>query len=108
MKKDLGQKFFIKTRKMEENINNAPKATYEELEERLRLAINEIMRLRKGIEDLSDNRGIQRLEFLFKVVDNPMTFSDSVTTKAIKEIEEALFPVVAEDAPSEEVSVENE
>lgn len=96
---------------MEEvKIDGAPimeeKMSYEELEEKLRLAVNEILRLRKIVGDLSDNRGVQRLEFLFKVVDNPMSFDDGTTTRAIKEIKEALFPL--EETEIKEAKKNNE
>ena len=45
------------------------------------------------IEELSNQRGIQRLDFLFRIIENKTgRFSEDIITKAVAEISEAIFP----------------
>lgn len=47
--------------------------------------------LKEIVRQLNDARGIKRLEFLFKVVENAVIFPQNVVDSTVKEIKEALF-----------------
>ena len=55
-----------------------------------------------ALEELSNQRGIKRLEFLFKIIENNGgRFTEDVIAKAVAEISEAIFPSVEEKKDNE-------
>lgn len=51
-----------------------------------------------AIEELSNQRGIKRLEFLFRIIENNGgRFTEEVIAKAVAEVSEAMFPSVEEN-----------
>ena len=55
-----------------------------------------------AIEELSNQRGIKRLEFLFRIIENNGgRFTDEIITKAVPEISEAMYPPVEEKKDNE-------
>lgn len=83
---------FITPKVPNTKLDDYVKPTYEELESNYKRAIKDLLQARALIEELSNNRGIQRLEFLFKVLDKKIEFNSEVVEKAVKEISEALYP----------------
>ena len=62
---------------------------------------NKLKEVSSVIEELSNQRGIQRLDFLFRIIENKTgRFSEDIITKAVAEVSEAIFP--------EEKEVDNE
>ena len=54
---------------------------------------NKLKEVSSVIEELSNQRGIQRLDFLFRIIENKTgRFSEDIITKAVTEISEAIFP----------------
>ena len=54
---------------------------------------NKLKEVKSVIEELSNQRGIQRLDFLFRIIENKTgRFSEDIITKAVAEISEAIFP----------------
>ena len=54
---------------------------------------NKLKEVSSVIEELSNQRGIQRLDFLFRIIENKTgRFSEDIITKAVEEISEAIFP----------------
>ena len=54
---------------------------------------NKLKEASSVIEELSNQRGIQRLDFLFRIIENKTgRFSEDIITKAVAEISEAIFP----------------
>lgn len=51
----------------------------------------ENVQLKEIVRQLNDARGIKRLEFLFKIVENAVVFPQKVVDSTVKEIKEALF-----------------
>ena len=59
---------------------------------------NKLKELSSVIEELSNQRGIQRLDFLFRIIENKSgRFSEDIITKAVAEISEAMYPEEKED-----------
>ena len=51
-----------------------------------------------ALEELSNQRGIKRLEFLFRIIENNGgRFSEDIIAKAVVEVSEAMFPSVEEN-----------
>ena len=51
-----------------------------------------------ALEELSNQRGIKRLEFLFRIIENNGgRFSEDIIAKAVAEVSEAMFPSVEEN-----------
>ena len=51
-----------------------------------------------AIEELSNQRGIKRLEFLFKIIENNGgRFTEEIITKAVDEISEVMYPPVEDN-----------
>ena len=54
---------------------------------------NKLKEVSSVIEELSNQRGIQRLDFLFRIIENKTgRFSEDIITKAVEEVSEAIFP----------------
>ena len=54
---------------------------------------NKLKEVSSVIEELSNQRGIQRLDFLFRINENKTgRFSEDIITKAVAEISEVIFP----------------
>ena len=54
---------------------------------------NKLKEVSSVIEELSNQRGIQRLDFLFRIIENKTgRFSEDIIIKAVAEISEAIFP----------------
>ena len=54
---------------------------------------NKLKEVSSVIEELSNQRGIQRLDFLFRIIENKSgRFSEDIIAKAVAEISEAIFP----------------
>lgn len=54
---------------------------------------NKLKEVSSVIEELSNQRGIQRLDFLFRIIENKTgRFSEDIIAKAVAEISEAIFP----------------
>ena len=54
---------------------------------------NKLKELSSVIEELSNQRGIQRLDFLFRIIENKTgRFTEDIIAKAIAEVSEAIFP----------------
>lgn len=59
---------------------------------------NKLKEVSSVIEELSNQRGIQRLDFLFRIIENKSgRFSEDIIAKAVAEISEAIFPEEKED-----------
>ena len=59
---------------------------------------NKLKEVSSVIEELSNQRGIQRLDFLFRIIENKSgRFSEDIIAKAVAEISEAMFPEEKED-----------
>ena len=55
-----------------------------------------------ALEELSNQRGIKRLEFLFRIIENiGGRFTEEVIAKAVAEVSEAMFPSVEEKKDNE-------
>ena len=51
-----------------------------------------------ALEELSNQRGIKRLEFLFKIIENNGgRFTEEIIEKAVDEISEAMYPLVEDN-----------
>lgn len=51
-----------------------------------------------ALEELSNQRGIKRLEFLFKIIENiGGRFTEEIITKAVDEISEIMYPPVEDN-----------
>ena len=73
---------------MEEN-----KLSYEDLEKRCKELFMDNQQLLRMVSQLQNERGIKRIEFLFKVVENQIDFSDSeFVNKCIEEIKDSIYP----------------
>lgn len=77
----------------EENNTNVeqPKYTYEQLEEICRNFQMENKRLRAAIQEFNESRAIERLSFLFKIVENSLHFDEETVAKSVSDIKEAIF-----------------
>ena len=54
---------------------------------------NKLKEVSSVIEELSNQRGIQRLDFLFRIIENKSgRFTEDIIAKAVAEISEAMFP----------------
>lgn len=54
---------------------------------------NKLKEVSSVIEELSNQRGIQRLDFLFRIIENKSgRFSEDIIAKAVAEVSEAMFP----------------
>ena len=54
---------------------------------------NKLKEVNSVIEELSNQRGIQRLDFLFRIIENKSgRFSEDIIAKAVAEVSEAMFP----------------
>ena len=54
---------------------------------------NKLKEVSSVIEELSNQRGIQRLDFLFRIIENKSgRFSEDIIAKAVAEVSEAIFP----------------
>lgn len=54
---------------------------------------NKLKEVSSVIEELSNQRGIQRLDFLFRIIENKTgRFSEDIIAKAVAEVSEAIFP----------------
>lgn len=54
---------------------------------------NKLKEVSSVIEELSNQRGIQRLDFLFRIIENKSgRFTEDIIAKAVAEISEAIFP----------------
>ena len=54
---------------------------------------NKLKEVSSVIEELSNQRGIQRLDFLFRIIENKSgRFTEDIIAKAIAEVSEAIFP----------------
>ena len=54
---------------------------------------NKLKELSSVIEELSNQRGIQRLDFLFRIIENKTgRFSEDIIAKAVAEVSEAMYP----------------
>ena len=54
---------------------------------------NKLKEVSSVIEELSNQRGIQRLDFLFRIIENKTgRFTEDIIAKAVAEISEAIFP----------------
>lgn len=59
---------------------------------------NKLKEVSSVIEELSNQRGIQRLDFLFRIIENKSgRFSEDIIAKAVAEVSEAIFPEEKED-----------
>lgn len=59
---------------------------------------NKLKEVSSVIEELSNQRGIQRLDFLFRIIENKSgRFSEDIIAKAVAEVSEAMFPEEKED-----------
>ena len=59
---------------------------------------NKLKEVSSVIEELSNQRGIQRLDFLFRIIENKSgRFTEDIIAKAVAEISEAMFPEEKED-----------
>ena len=55
-----------------------------------------------ALEELSNQRGIKRLEFLFRIIENNGgRFSEDIIAKAVAEVSEAMFASVEEKKDNE-------
>lgn len=61
----------------------------------------ENVQLKEIVRQLNDARGIKRLEFLFKIVENAVVFPQKVVDSTVKEIKEALFSEESTDNKEE-------
>lgn len=54
---------------------------------------NKLKEVSSVIEELSNQRGIQRLDFLFRIIENKSgRFTEDIIAKAVAEVSEAMFP----------------
>lgn len=54
---------------------------------------NKLKEVSSVIEELSNQRGIQRLDFLFRIIENKSgRFTEDIIAKAVAEVSEAVFP----------------
>lgn len=54
---------------------------------------NKLKEVSSVIEELSNQRGIQRLDFLFRIIENKSgRFTEDIIAKAVAEVSEAIFP----------------
>ena len=54
---------------------------------------NKLKEISSVIEELSNQRGIQRLDFLFRIIENKSgRFTEDIIAKAVAEVSEAMFP----------------
>lgn len=54
---------------------------------------NKLKEVSSVIEELSNQRGIQRLDFLFRIIENKSgKFTEDIIAKAVAEVSEAMFP----------------
>lgn len=59
---------------------------------------NKLKEVSSVIEELSNQRGIQRLDFLFRIIENKSgRFTEDIIAKAVAEVSEAMFPEEKED-----------
>lgn len=59
---------------------------------------NKLKEVSSVIEELSNQRGIQRLDFLFRIIENKSgRFTEDIIAKAVAEVSEAIFPEEKED-----------
>ena len=59
---------------------------------------NKLKEVSSVIEELSNQRGIQRLDFLFRIIENKSgRFSEDIIAKAVAEVSEAMFQEEKED-----------
>lgn len=65
--------------------------TKEELENINRFLTQENSALKQNIEKMNMNNVLQRLHFLFKVIENPELYSSDFVTYVVKEIEYTLY-----------------
>lgn len=74
--------------KPEQPVNEKP--TYEQLENYAKQLSIQAQRMHARIQDLEALLDSKRMEFLFKVIENPIAFSEEFTSKCAQEIENAL------------------
>lgn len=65
--------------------------TKEELKNINRFLTQENSALKQNIEKMNMNNVLQRLHFLFKVIENPELYSSDFVTYVVKEIEYTLY-----------------
>lgn len=54
---------------------------------------NKLKEVSSVIEELSNQRGIQRLDFLFRIIENKSgRFTEDIIAKAVAEVSEVIFP----------------
>lgn len=63
---------------------------------------NKLREAYAALEELSNQRGLKRLEFLFRIIENKGgRFTEEVIAKAVAEVSEAMFPPVEEKKDNE-------
>ena len=64
---------------------------------------NKLREAYAALEELSNQRGIKRLEFLFKIIENNGgRFTEEIIKKAVDEISEVMYPPVEDTKDSKD------
>lgn len=76
---------------LKKKVEEKTEFTKEELENINRFLTQENSALKQNIEKMNMNNVLQRLHFLFKVIENPELYSSDFVTYVVKEIEYTLY-----------------